>query len=132
MRLVVDTSIVFSFFNKDPFLLEFIMSNNLNLISPFELADELNRLRDRVCKYAKISSSEFNELKKVLLEIITLHDVGPGLLSKAESLISHKNDAPFLALALKLDIPIWSNDKHFKEQSAVKVYTVSELKDLLG
>lgn len=37
------------------------------------------------------------------------------------------DDVPYLALALFLDIPIWSNDGDFKEQSLVKVYTTTEL-----
>ncbi len=36
-------------------------------------------------------------------------------------------DAPFIALALKLKIPIWSNDKHFKKQQKVVSYTTDEI-----
>jgi len=37
------------------------------------------------------------------------------------------NDSPFLALALTLDCPIWSNDRHFKRQKEVKIYGTAEL-----
>jgi predicted nucleic acid-binding protein len=33
------------------------------------------------------------------------------------------NDAEFLALALKLKVPIWSEDKHYKCQQLVSVFT---------
>lgn len=42
------------------------------------------------------------------------------------------SDSPFLALSLTLNYPIWSNDKHFKKQKLVKVYTNREVLDLLG
>ena len=40
-------------------------------------------------------------------------------------------DSPFLALALALDIPIWTNDGHFKRQNLIDVYTTNELLELL-
>ncbi|MEI6732208.1 MAG: PIN domain-containing protein, partial [archaeon] len=36
-------------------------------------------------------------------------------------------DAMYLALALKLNCPIWSNDKLLKNQTQIKVYSTSEL-----
>lgn len=42
-----------------------------------------------------------------------------------------EKDAPILALALQICCPIWSNDKHFKKQKSVKVYTTADLLDLL-
>ena len=41
------------------------------------------------------------------------------------------DDAPFLALAMSLNCPIWSNDGHFKKQHVVKAYTTRELMNLL-
>ncbi len=43
-----------------------------------------------------------------------------------------EKDAPILALAMQLCCPIWSNDKHFMMQKAVKVYTTGNLLDLLN
>lgn len=37
------------------------------------------------------------------------------------------DDKMYFALALKLNIPIWSNDKELKKQKRVKVYTTEEL-----
>jgi len=41
------------------------------------------------------------------------------------------DDSPFLALAMYLDCPIWSNDGHFKRQDVVKAFTTRELMNLL-
>ena len=36
-------------------------------------------------------------------------------------------DTPFLALALQLGSPLWSNDKHFKDLSQFRVYSTGSL-----
>ena len=41
------------------------------------------------------------------------------------------DDTPLLALALHLNCPIWSNDDHFKRQSAVNAVTSRELLSFL-
>jgi predicted nucleic acid-binding protein len=42
-----------------------------------------------------------------------------------------EKDTPFLALAWQLSCPIWSNDKHFKEQTIAEVYTTKDVAELL-
>jgi len=37
------------------------------------------------------------------------------------------SDSPFIALALTLKCPVWSNDEHFKQQKEVTVYKTEEL-----
>ncbi len=38
-----------------------------------------------------------------------------------------EKDSPFLALAMTLNCSIWSNDQHFKRQTAAKTYNTDEL-----
>jgi len=47
----------------------------------------------------------------------------------AEELIAHRDpkDVDILALALKFDIPIWTNDRHFNNLSEVKIFTTAEI-----
>jgi len=37
------------------------------------------------------------------------------------------DDVLFIATALAFNCPIWSEDKHFKQQDKVKVFTTKEL-----
>jgi predicted nucleic acid-binding protein len=37
------------------------------------------------------------------------------------------DDAIYFALALKFEMPIWSNDARLENQSAVRVYSTSDL-----
>ncbi len=42
-----------------------------------------------------------------------------------------EKDAPILALAMQMGYPLWSNDKNFQRQNAVKVYTTGDLLELI-
>ena len=130
MELVLDTNIAYFLFSKDPFLRDFISEKELELYSVKEMLDELKKDSSRVCKFTKRNSEEFDEIIRLLPSIITFVPAKEEFMAKAEQLISHKNDVPFLALALELNIPILSNDRHFKEQSAVRSFTMAELKEL--
>ena len=79
-----------------------------------------------------ISKEKFLEDVSLLSEVIELKDTSLDFENRAKSLISHETDIPFLALALELDIPLWSNDPHFKQQSLVKVFTTEELIKVLS
>ena len=48
-------------------------------------------------------------------------------ISEGLKLAPHPKDAEYFALALKFDFPIWSNEKAFKKQSVVKVFSTSDL-----
>ena len=45
----------------------------------------------------------------------------------ATRLAPHREDAPYLAVALSLGIAIWSNDKGIHAQPKVRVYSTHEL-----
>lgn len=41
-----------------------------------------------------------------------------------------EKDTPFLALAIKLNYPLWSNDKHLKKQDLVKCFNTQEIANI--
>jgi len=111
-----------------------ILPNHLKLFSPDWLTKELDKYAEEICSKASLPIESFNEVKESVLKLISIKEPSKESLSKAAKLISHKSDVPFLALTLELNIPIWSNDLHFKEESVtdvIKVFKTIELKDLL-
>lgn len=132
MRLVIDTSIVFSLFKSDSFTKQLLSEYNLELFAPKELVEELLKYSSLICSKSKVSKETFLLDVKRLHELIEFKIPLQISILKAEKLISHKNDVPFLALAIELNIPIWSNDEHFREQCSVKVFTTEELKRFLN
>lgn len=127
MELVIDTNIVFSLFKAESFTREILEEHKIKLFSPEKLIEELEKYSELICSKSNISKSKFLLNISLLPEIIELKKVDELLKSKAKKLILHESDADFLALALQLNIPIWSNDPHLKEQSLIKVFTTSEL-----
>ena len=39
----------------------------------------------------------------------------------------HAKDVPYFALALSLNCPIWSDEKSFKKQNKVEVYSTADV-----
>ena len=50
-----------------------------------------------------------------------------NFIKEAETLILHKNDVPFLALALARSAPVLSQDPHFIKQTKIKIFTIEEI-----
>ena len=46
-------------------------------------------------------------------------------------MVSDADDAPYLAFAIKMKSPIWSNDQHLKKQSIVPILTTREMIELI-
>lgn len=59
---------------------------------------------------------EFLDMLKDRIEIIPNEEFG-NFMSEAARLSPDPDDAPYFALALKFDCPIWSRDMRLKRQS---------------
>lgn len=133
MELVVDANIAFSLFKAGSSPKVLIDKYSLELFSPEKLVEELDKYADLICSKSKVPKDSYGTIKQSVLELISLHSVPKELVDRAATLLSDKDDAPYLALSIKLGlIPIWSNDKHLKEQSLVKVFTTPELARFLS
>lgn len=91
--------------------------------------EEVDNLSKKIKDVSGIEDEEYEFFLGVISGVV---EVIPELeykrfIGKAKTMISDIDDVSFLALALKLGCHIWSDDKHFKEQSEVKVFTTDEL-----
>lgn len=136
MELVVDVNILLASFLKAAKTRELLLDVRLDLYAPECLISETSRhlekrapLRNRI----HLSDEALDKLVGFLtrrIQVIPLRSYEPYF-REALILAPHEEDAPFIAAALLLNIPIWSNDKGFKEQKAVKVYSTHDLLFLL-
>ncbi len=130
MELVIDTNIVFSAIVKNSVSRQLLLNPDLILFSPEGLISELEEHREEIRKKSKLSEKRYDELMAILLSRIKLmpkESIVP-FLKEALEFSPDKDDSPFLALCLELEIPLWSNDKLLKEkQSFVRVLSTSEL-----
>ena len=133
MKFVVDTNILFSFFWQSSITKKFLSTSNFELISPWTALEELK-------KYSKeiISKTEINE-KEFKLELINLQKIVNFIdksqyspfLKEAEKISPDKADIDFIALCLKFNCFLWSNDSILKNQNRIKVLSTEELIEIL-
>ena len=133
MRLVIDANPLIAGFLRDSTSRKIIFSNEIILFSPDWLRDEFDRNETELMKRFP-TPEKFSETKSALCRFVNIipSTEYSSCLKEALSLVKHDKDAPYFALALYLGIPIWSEEKSFKLQSKVMIYSTSELIRLLS
>lgn len=142
MRLVVDSNILFTFFWKGSVFRELSSKADISLFSPEYALKEINKYSPEISKKAGLSTKEFKRIREqlaLIVEFVPLNEYSSRL-KEAESLAKHLpkdiqdkflDDVDFIALALRLRCPLWSNDKVLKKQKKVNVFTTEELCKLI-
>ena len=130
--LIVDANIIFSFFRKDSarkYIIEELLNMDCELLSPEYLIEELFSDKERIKKFSGINEAEFLGLFSLIKDEIKIvpESKYKDFLSKAFKLSPHIKDNPYFALSLFLSCPIWSDEKSFKKQSKVKIFSTAEL-----
>ncbi|MCX6665845.1 MAG: PIN domain-containing protein [Euryarchaeota archaeon] len=136
MEFIVDASIIFSFFKSQSFTRNFIKHayvSGVRLYAPDFLLDELFSLKKKVCIYSGIEEEEFLTsciLLYSLIDVVPKSEYNKFMPRALKVLPGHPKDAAYFALSLKQGVPIWSNEKRFKQQSKIVVFSTHELKKL--
>lgn len=134
MELVVDTNILVSSLVKPAKSRELICLPKLILFAPEHIISESLQHKEEIIDKSGITEFEFTELIAILLSKINIVLEGEFnfFIKQALKLVTHPEDAPFIALSLSKNIPLWSDDKALKQQSLVKVFSTGELIRLLS
>ena len=129
MKFILDANPLFSALIKDSFTVNVIVNENVELSAPEFLFDEFIEHKEEILTKTNRTEKELNDLVNNLKGIIHIvpQKEFEAFFEEAKQLTSDGNDVPYLALALKLNLPIWSNDKRMKMQDKVKVYSTEEL-----
>ncbi len=123
MKLIIDNNILFSLMN--PSSTNSFLFANLDAVffAPFFIIKEFDKYEKDCLKKSKLSKQEFKQRKEIVFSKINFveFDYFKNLIQTAESFCPDVDDVFYFALALKLNIPLWSNDKKLKEQREVIV-----------
>ncbi|WP_456327085.1 PIN domain-containing protein [Archaeoglobus sp.] len=121
--LVVDSSILFSYFMLSRKIRNIVLNSNVTLYTPDWAINELNKYFDnKIAKRVEKKGISREEIELIVLDLMqrlivvpkTLYiDKWNDALKIAEQF--DVKDAPFIALALKLSIPIWTGDRRIIE-----------------
>lgn len=133
MKIVLDNNIFFSLMKADSAASYIFSSFNIELLAPEFIKSEFNKYKEDCLFKSGLSEHEF-EIRQIEIEsnikFFKLSEY-ENFIKESLKVLSDRDDADFLALALKLNCSIWSNDSHFKQQSLVKVFTTAEFIDKL-
>lgn len=134
MKLVIDANIFISALMKDSLNREIIInSGNIILFPEYEF-QEIYKYKDELIRRGGFSEREFIRLTTLLLnnmrivsyeEVWDYYEEACKIMDKIDP-----GDTIYLATALAMDALIWSDDKHFKKQSKIKVLTTEEIIEL--
>lgn len=136
MEIVVDTNILISALLRDG------LTRKIILLSPFDMytlafaQEEILKHKAELLHKSNLTDEQFAYLIQLIfarMSLVPLQDIEP-FQDRAMCIMKDIDivDSPFLALAMLLDAPIWSNDNHFKRQDAARVLTTKEILRLLG
>lgn len=132
--LSVDTNVLIAALIKDGIVRKIITSSNINFIFPEYGVEEIYRYKEEIKKKSGLTEKEFNTLILRILKHVRLIPLNLiiDFKDEADKIMSniHKDDSVFIALALAFDCPIWSDDKHFKKQNRIKIFTTKEMINL--
>ena len=116
ITLVIDTNIIFSSIYKknglERTIINAILENNsIQLFAPDVYKEEISRNLGKKLGY----DQEIIDLLLTDFDVIEVpFDKYRSEIPRAKKLMSHKNDIPYIAVALLINSPVWSgNAKHF-------------------
>ncbi|MBC7080815.1 MAG: hypothetical protein H5T44_00960 [Thermoplasmatales archaeon] len=137
MLIVVDANRIFSaLLSKgkafDIFLLNYIL-RKFDFIAPEYLFYEIGKHVGEIAKRSKLSKEELGQIFEFMRQQITIIPFKEFVeyREKAKEIAPHNKDIPYFALALSLNAGIWSDEKVFKKQNKVKIFSTEELKKIL-
>lgn len=132
IHFVVDTNILFSYFKKDSATNKIIESNIFVLYAPVYAKMELLKYKELIIEKYSLKENEFTNLLSNLesRNIFYLLDDYKRNLNQFVDFDDQK-DIDFLALALHLNLPLWSNDKLLTSQTKVKVFSTKDIFEVL-
>lgn len=129
-NLVIDANILFASLIKNGVTARLLFSENYRYLAPEFLFEEFAKYKEIILKKTHRSPKEFDtylHIMKSRIEVIPMSQIKPFLQEAAE-ISPDPKDSVYLALAMKLNCSVWSNDKILKEkQSVVKIITTSEI-----
>jgi len=131
MQIILDVNPLLAALIKDSTSREIISNEEFTFFFPEIGLRKIRKYKVYIKKKAQLSEEEFLSLWQHILQYITLIPDEQILTQwkKAKEIMEHidPEDVPFIAAALAHNKPIWSDDKHFKQQNTIKTFNTKEL-----
>ncbi|MCX6803355.1 MAG: PIN domain-containing protein [Candidatus Diapherotrites archaeon] len=129
MQVTIDANILFAALIKGGETRRVLANPELRLFAPAFIFVELLKYKLEILKKSNGSEDELNYLIALLLKNISLVDDGNlvPFIPAAQTLTNDTKDIYYFACALYKNTIIWSNDKEFKKQKRIRIFTTDEM-----
>jgi len=136
MELVIDANVLVAAFLRSAVTRELLLDDRLTLWTPKYGLSEVEKVLTSRRLRPRLGDLSPAEVRVILSQLTAKIRILPAStyqhkLREAMKWAPHSEDAPYLALALHLHLPLWSNDSELKHQQGISVYTTQELVALL-
>jgi predicted nucleic acid-binding protein len=131
VRLVLDANVLFAALIKDGHTRHVLLNGNLELFAPRLPFEEVRMHSGTLAKRSGMERDEIDALCRDILKgarigVIPDKDVDANL-GRSRGVCPDPDDAAYLAAAMAVGCPMWSNDEALKAQDAVEVLTTEEV-----
>lgn len=136
MHVVVDSNRIFSALISEGGTFDVFIMNSLFKKFEFAVPEflflEVGKHPGEIVSKSRLSREELADVFEFLKEQLTPIPLKQFAVfaPEAEKLAPHGKDIEYFALALSLNCSIWSNEKAFRKQSRVKIFSTEELLNL--
>lgn len=132
MQLVIDANILLAGLMRKSTTRALILRPWLELFSPEHLLMETEfhlMHDDRFRRRLNLSKEEVQLVLSILLLPVTVIPAKQyrGQMKRAGTLVAHPEDAPYVALSLYLNAPLWTNDRGLRDLATISTITTAEL-----
>jgi predicted nucleic acid-binding protein len=135
MEIVLDTNILISSLLRNGLTRDILSMSPLKMYTVEYAKFEIEMHKDELLLKSKLDEKSFDYLTEFVFGkvcFIPMAELSPFKDDAVEIMREIDiDDSPFIALAMLLNCPIWSNDAHFNRQSVIKSYTTKEIIKLL-
>ena len=116
---------------------EILLNPNFEFYTPDFLLSEIKNHKNLIMKKGGLSESKFDTIYELLIDRINVLPKSDIMdyIDEAKQIIGDidRDDVTFIALALSIpNSGIWTEDKHFKKQNKIKIWSTKEILDLLN
>jgi len=131
VELVIDANVLFAALIKDGDTRRFILLNNNSFHIPEFTFEEMLEHTKELEEKIELPANEIGLILEHIIfagkvRIVPLSEFS-NFTKKAMDICSDPDDTAYVALAMKLNIPLWSNDAKLKNQDSIKVYNSAEI-----
>ena len=133
MFVVVDANVIISLLIAKGSKHKLFFSNKFIPVSPDWILFEISKYWDDISEKSKLSKNDLrSELFAIRMQMKTFSfSEIKEFLKEGFTISPDPDDSEYFALALKLNCPIWSEDKLIKQQDKVEVLNTKELLERL-